>query len=138
MPAFTTFCGFQILILFFFTFFFFFILKKNMWIKTFLVCTSLRLNFQKKPPDVFYKESCSYKFLKTHRKKSVPESLFQQSYRLKLVLLLENRLWHRFSPINFEKSLRTSFSQNASGWLLVNLECECKSKKLVYFSDSQQ
>ena len=33
--------------------------------------------------------------------------------------LLKKRLWHRYSPMNFAKFLRTPFSQNTSGRLLL-------------------
>ena len=35
--------------------------------------------------------------------------------------LLKKRLWHRCFPVNFAKFLRTSFSQNTSGRLLLIL-----------------
>ena len=38
---------------------------------------------------------------------------------LRPAALLKKRLWHRFFPVNFVKFLRTPFSQNTSGRLLL-------------------
>ena len=38
---------------------------------------------------------------------------------LKPVTLLKKRLWHRCCPVNFQKFLKTPFSQNISGWVLL-------------------
>ena len=38
--------------------------------------------------------------------------------------LLQNRLWHRCLSVNFEKFLRTPFSQNTSGQLLLHVADE--------------
>ena len=40
---------------------------------------TLNLDFQKQPPEVFCKKSCSYKFHKIHRKRPVPEPLFNKA-----------------------------------------------------------
>ena len=40
---------------------------------------TLNLDFQKQPPEVFCKKSCSYKFHKIHRKTSVPEPRFNKA-----------------------------------------------------------
>ena len=40
--------------------------------------------------------------------------------------LLKKRLWHRCSPVNFSKFLRTTFLQNTSGrLLLLNYKLKC-------------
>ena len=49
-----------------------------------------KLNYQKQPPEGFCKT------------------------------LFKKRLWHRCFPVNFAKFLRTPFSQNTSGRLLLN------------------
>ena len=49
---------------------------------------------------------------KIHRKTPVPES----------ATLLKKRLWRRCFPVNFAKFLRTPFSQNTSGRLLLSKE----------------
>ena len=36
-------------------------------------------------------------------------------------ILFKKRLWHRCSPVNFVKFLRTPFLQNSSRWLLLKL-----------------
>ena len=51
-------------------------------------------------------------FCKIHRKTSLPEPLFNKVAGLRLATLLENRLWHRCSPMNFTKYLRTIFLKN--------------------------
>ena len=61
---------------------------------------------QKQPPEVFYKKRCSYKFRKIHRKTPVPESLFNKVAALRPATLLKKRLWHRYFPVNFVKSLK--------------------------------
>ena len=48
-------------------------------------------------------------FTKIHRKTPVRESLFYQSCKPQLAILIKKRLWHRCFPVNFAKSLRTSF-----------------------------
>ena len=61
---------------------------------------------QKQLPEVFYKKRCSYKFRKIHRKTPVPESLFNKVAALRPATLLKKRLWHRYFPVNFVKSLK--------------------------------
>ena len=48
----------------------------------------------------------------------MPESLFEQSCRPGT--LLKRRLWHKCFQVNFVKFLRTPFSQNIYGRLLLN------------------
>ena len=55
------------------------------------------------------KKRCSQKFHRIHRKAPVPRP----------ATLLQKRLWCRCFPVNFEKFLRTPFSQNTSGRLLL-------------------
>ena len=55
---------------------------------------------QKQPPEVFCKKRCSY---------TAPATL------------LKKGLWHRCFPVNFAKFLRTTFSQNTSARLLLEL-----------------
>ena len=42
--------------------------------------------------------------------------------------LLKKKLWHRCFPVNFAKLLRTPFSQNTSGRLLLSI-CDAFAKK---------
>ena len=54
--------------------------------------------------------------------KHVCQSLFfNKNAGLRPATLLKKRLWHRYFPVNFAKFLRTSFSQNTSGRLLLPL-----------------
>ena len=72
---------------------------------------------KKQPPEVFCKKRC------------------------RSVTLLKNRLWHRCFPVNFAKFLRTPFSQNNSGRLLLSGVSEpavCRSStKQVLLNNSQ-
>ena len=56
---------------------------------------------------------------KIHRKRPVPESLFNKVASLRPATLLKKRLWHRCFPVNFVKFLTTPFLQNTSGRLLL-------------------
>ena len=53
-----------------------------------------------------------------HRKKPVPESLFNKVAGLRSTTLLKKRLWHRCFPVDFAKFLRATFVQNTSARLL--------------------
>ena len=44
---------------------------------------------------------------------------FNKVAGLRPAILLKKRLWHRCFSMNFAKVLRTPFSQNISGWLLL-------------------
>ena len=67
---------------------------------------------QKQSLKVFYKKSYSEKFLKINRKETCTNVSF-------LIKLLKKRLWNRCFLMNFEKFLRTPFSQNTSRRLLL-------------------
>ena len=56
---------------------------------------------------------------KIHRKRPVPESLFNKVASLRPATLLKKRLWHRCFPVTFVKFLTTPFLQNTSGRLLL-------------------
>ena len=47
---------------------------------------------------------------------------FNKIADLRPATLLKKRLWHKCFPVNFVYFLRTPFSQNISGWLLLSLE----------------
>ena len=46
--------------------------------------------------------------------------------------LLKKRLWHRCFPVNFAKCLRTPFSQNTSGRLLLHVGKKCKCLAVIW------
>ena len=71
------------------------------------------MNVQKQPPEAFCKKMCSWKFHKIHRKTPVPETIFNKVAGLSL--------WYRCFPMNFVKFLRTTFLQNTSERLLLNV-----------------
>ena len=53
--------------------------------------------------------------------KHLCQSLFLNKVAgLRPAILLKKRLWHRCFPVNFAKFLRTTFSKNTSGRLLLN------------------
>ena len=66
---------------------------------------------QKKPPEVFYKNSCSDKFLKIHRKITVPESLFGKTFKKVIDArnISKKRIKYRYFLVTFTKFLRTPF-----------------------------
>ena len=68
--------------------------------------------------------SCSVKrsvlkFSKIHWKTPVLESLFNKVADIRPATVLKKRLQHKCFPVNFAKFLRTNFSQNTSGRLLL-------------------
>ena len=73
--------------------------------------------FQKQPPDVFYENRCSKKFHKIYSK-HLCQSLFLIKFQV-WSNFIKKRLWHKCFPVNFAKSLRTSFWQNTSGRLIL-------------------
>ena len=80
------------------------------------------MSVQKQPPEAFCKKMCSWKFHKIHRKTPVPETFFdKRDSGLRPATLLKKRLWYRCFPMNFVKFLRTTFLQNTSERLLLNV-----------------
>ena len=72
-------------------------------------------SYQKQPPEVFCKKGVlrnSAKFIWKH----LCQSLFFNKETFNFV---KKRLWHRFFPVNFVRFLKTPFSQNTSGRLLL-------------------
>ena len=63
---------------------------------------------------------CSVKkvFLKISQN-SQENTWARASFLMRPATLLKKSPWHRYFPVNFTKFLRTSFSQNISGWLLL-------------------
>ena len=57
--------------------------------------------------------------------KHLCQSLFFSKVAGALATLLKKRLWHRCFPVNFAKFLRTPFSQNTAGRLLLNVARPC-------------
>ena len=75
----------------------------------------LKQHFQKQPPEVSYKERCSWKFCKILKKTPVPEPLFNKVAGLRLAILLKKRLWHSCFHVNFAKFLRTPLQNTSCG-----------------------
>ena len=77
---------------------------------------------QKQPPEVFYKERCSYKFRKINRKHLCQSLFLNKVAGLRPATILKKKLWHRCFPVNLAKFLGTPFLQNTSGRLLLLLQ----------------
>ena len=56
---------------------------------------------------------------KIHRKTPVSVSFFNKAVGLSSATLLKNRLWHSCFPVNFPKSLRTTFFKEHLRWLVL-------------------
>ena len=56
---------------------------------------------------------------KIHRKTPVSVSFFNKAVCLSSATLLKNRLWHSCFPVNFPKSLRTTFFKEHLRWLVL-------------------
>ena len=74
---------------------------------------------QKQPPEVFRKKNVFLEILQNSQKDICARVSFLIIYRRPPATLLKKRLLHRCFPVNFPKFLRTSFSQNTSGRLLL-------------------
>ena len=72
--------------------------------------------FQKQPPEVIYKKSCSKKFGNFHQKTPVLEFIFS-----KVAVALLKNLRCRCFLLNIEKILRTPILKNICEWPLLVL-----------------
>ena len=77
------------------------------------------VQFQKQPPAVFCKKSCSLKFRKFHRKTPVLESLLNKVAGLQACNFIKKGLQQRHIPVKFAKFLRTHFLKNICERLLL-------------------
>ena len=68
---------------------------------------------------VFCKKGILRNFQKFTGKHLCQSLSFNKVAGLRFATLLKKRLWHRCFPVNFVKFLRTTFSQNTSGRLLL-------------------
>ena len=79
-------------------------------------------NMQKQPAGVFCEKGILRNFAK-----NMKTPVFRDSFLIKLQSLpatsLKRSFWHRCFPVNFAKFLRTAYSQNTSGRLLLNIFC---------------
>ena len=73
-----------------------------------------QMRFRSSHPEVFCRKGVLRNFAK------FTEKYLRQS--LRPATLLKKRVWYSCFPVNFEKFLRTLFSQNTSGRLLLLLE----------------
>ena len=69
---------------------------------------------QKQPLVVFCKKGVLKNFLKFTEKYLCQSLFFNKVADLRLATLLKKRFWHRYSPVNFVKSLRTPFLHKTS------------------------
>ena len=100
---------------------------------------------QKQQPEIFCVKRCSQKLYKIRRKTPMQESLFNKVGGLKPATLLKKRLLHRCFSVNFVKFLRTLFSQNTFGRLLLllgrfmqfcRLHAEIETRKFMFSKPS--
>ena len=84
---------------------------------------SLRILVLTRSPEVFFARKCSSVGVIRNFAKFKAKHLFQSLFfkRLWPATLLKKSLWHRCFPANFAKFLRTLFSQNNSGRLLLTI-----------------
>ena len=66
-----------------------------------------------------YKNSCSWKWRKIHKK--CLSLFFKKVARWRPVTLFKKRLHHRSFPENYAKFLKTAFWQNTSWWMLLRV-----------------
>ena len=85
-------------------------------------------NKRKQPPEVFYKKNIRKNFAKFTRK-HLCQSLFAGHGP---ATWLKKRLWHGCFPVNFAKFLRTPFSQNTYGRLLLQSQKTYAREKQLY------
>ena len=72
-------------------------------------------HIQKRPPEVFYKETVLKNFAKFTGKHLCQSLFFNKVAGLRPATLLKKRLWHRWFSVNFATFSRTHFLQNTSG-----------------------
>ena len=77
--------------------------------------------FQKQPPELFYRKSCSEKFCNIHTKTPVLESPFNRLAGLKTCNFLKKIIQHRCFPVNISKFLRTLILTKICEQLLLQL-----------------
>ena len=65
------------------------------------------------------------------RGKHLYQSLFFDKVAVELCSFIRKRSWRRCFPLNFWKFLRTPFSQNTSGWLLLNFYDFCQGQFMM-------
>ena len=80
-----------------------------------------RRNRQKQPPKMSYKNSCSWKWRKIHKKRLCWSLFFNKVARWRPATLFKKRLHHRSFPENYAKFLKTAFWQNTSWWMLLRV-----------------
>ena len=71
-------------------------------------------------------------FIKFRGKHLCQSLFFNKVAGLRSATLLKKRLWHRCFPVNFAKFLKTPFSHNTSGRLLLLLHCSGKKNAVDY------
>ena len=68
-----------------------------------------------------YKNSCSWKWRKIHKKSLCWSLFFNKGGRWRPATLFKKRLHHRSFPENYAKFLKTAFWQNTSWWMLLRV-----------------
>ena len=80
---------------------------------------------QKKPSEVFYRNSCSLKFRSIHRKTPTQEALFVKVVSLQASNVMKKRLRHRCFSMNIVKFLRIPALKNTYEQLLLTILQHC-------------
>ena len=68
--------------------------------------------WQKQPPELCFKKSCSEKFPNIHTKSPLLESLINKVAGIQASNFIKNRLQHRCFSVKYAKFLRTSVLKN--------------------------
>ena len=88
----------------------------------------------KQPPETFLKKGALRNFAKLTGKRLCQRLCFNKVARLRPADLLKKSLWHRCFPVNLAKFLRTAFSQNTFGRLLLEAPIYFNKKNVIALS----
>ena len=89
-------------------------------------------------PEEFCEKVVLRNFAKFTGKHLCQSLLLNKVAGLRLATLLKKRPWHRCFPVNFAKFLRTLFSQNTSGRLLLNFAIKIPNQDLLNITSEQE
>ena len=92
------------------------------FLKLYMYHTLKKLSqFQKQPPEVFYRKKCPSKFLNIHRKTPVQGSAFNRVIAFKTCNFIKKRLQHRCFPANIAKNFRNTYFEEICEQLLLTV-----------------
>ena len=96
-----------------------FVIKRFKLILIFCLLPNIFSYFQKQPPEVFCKKKVFLEISPNSQENTCARVSFLIKLQAPPATLLKKRLWHRCFAVSFAKFLRTLFSQNTSGQLLL-------------------